>query len=50
MDLQKETNVEKLKSLAYDQMVALEQTQTNLRLINQRIAELSKETEAVEKK
>lgn len=35
--------VEQLKALAYDQMVSLERSQTNLRLIN---AELSKREEA----
>ena len=40
MDITKETNIEKLKSLAYDQMVQLEQTQQNLRILNARIGEL----------
>ena len=44
MDLSKETSVEKLKAAAFDLVVQLEQTQNNLRAINQRIAELSQET------
>ena len=44
MDLSKETNVEKLKSLAYDQMVQLEQIQQNLRILNARISDLQNET------
>ena len=43
MDITKETNIEKLKSLAYDQMVQLEQTQQNLRILNARIGELQSE-------
>ena len=35
--------LEALKALAYDQVLLLEQTQNNLRLINQEIAEKSKE-------
>ena len=41
MDLTKETNVDKLKSLAYDQVVQIETAQQNLRLLQQRIQELS---------
>ena len=49
MDLSKETSVEKLKALAYDQMAQLEVTQQNLRALNQRIAELSEPTETPKK-
>lgn len=49
MDLSKETNVEKLKALAYDQMVQLEQTQANLRILNARIGELQTNEEVVKK-
>ena len=49
MDITKETNIEKLKSLAYDQMVQLEQTQQNLRILNARIGELQTNAEVVKK-
>lgn len=42
MNLQQMT-LETLKSLAYDQLVQLEQTQQNLRLINEEIAKRVKE-------
>jgi len=42
MDL-KTMSLEKIKSLAYDQMVELERVQNNLRIINAEIAEKSKE-------
>jgi len=38
----KEMTLEALKALAYDQLALLEQTQVNLRLINEEIAEKSK--------
>ena len=47
MDLSKETNVEKLKALAYEQVVALETAQANLRAIQQRIAQLEAVVEPV---
>lgn len=40
MDLSKMTDLNELKAMAYDQVVALEQTQNNLRVINQRIEEV----------
>ena len=49
MDLTKETSIEKLKALAYDQMAQLEVTQNNLRALNQRIAELSEEAQKTTK-
>jgi len=49
MDLTKITDVKELKSLAYDQMAQLEQTQANLRMLNQRIAELNETTETPKK-
>jgi hypothetical protein len=49
MDLSKETNVEKLKAMAYDQLAQLEAVQSNLRALNARIAELSKEVESKQK-
>lgn len=35
----KELTIEQLKALAYDQMAILQQTETNLRTLNQLIAE-----------
>ena len=49
MDLQKITDIKELKSLAYDQMVQLEQTQQNLRILNARIGELQTNAEVVKK-
>ena len=50
MDISKITDVKELKSLAYDNLAQLEVTQTNLRALNERIAQLSKENEVVEAK
>ena len=44
INLEEKTVVE-LKGLAYDQMVALQQIQNNLNLINQQIEKKSKEPE-----
>lgn len=41
MDLNKLINITELKSMAYDQIAAKEQAEHNLRLINQRIVELT---------
>lgn len=49
MDITKITDVKELKSLAYDQMAQLEATQQNLRMLNQRIAELSQNAEVAKK-
>lgn len=47
----KSMTVEQLKSLAYDQMVLLQQAQNNLQILNAEIAEKSKPEEGkVEKK
>jgi hypothetical protein len=43
MDLQKVTDIKELKALAFDTLQALELQQNNLRLIQQRIAELEQE-------
>lgn len=43
MDISKETDVTKLKALAYDQLAQSEAIQSNLRALNARIAELSQE-------
>lgn len=40
MDLSKETDETKLKALAYEQVLTIETAQTNLRALQQRIAEL----------
>lgn len=45
-----ELSVQELKALAYDQLATLEVTQNNLKLINNRIAELSKPATAEEVK
>jgi hypothetical protein len=43
MDLNKETNVEKLKAMAFDAIQAMEVQQQNLRALQQRIAQLQEE-------
>ena len=45
MDISKEVDIVKLKSMAYDQLAQLEAVQANLRALNERIAQLSKEAE-----
>lgn len=45
MDLQKVTDVNELKALAYDTLQALEVQQNNLRLIQQRLAELEQKSQ-----
>lgn len=45
MDLQKITDVTELKALAYDTLQALEVQQNNLRMIQQRIAELEQDAQ-----
>ena len=40
MDITKITDLNELKALAYDTVLAIEQQQSNLRIIQQRIAEL----------
>lgn len=46
MDISQETDVTKLKALAFDQIALLEQTQGNIRALNNRIVELSQAEEA----
>ena len=46
MDLQKVTDLKELKALAFDTLQAIEVQQNNLRLIQQRIAELEQEQPA----
>lgn len=41
MDLSKLINLSELKAMAYDQIATKEQAEHNLRLINQRIVELT---------
>lgn len=43
MDLQKVTDIKELKALAFDTLQAIELQQNNLRLIQQRLAELEQE-------
>ena len=45
MDIAKVTNVIELKALAFDTLQAIEMQQNNLRLIQQRLAELEQEQE-----
>ncbi len=47
MNLNELNDIKELKSMAYDFLVAKEQAENNLRMINQRIAELQES--AVEK-
>lgn len=49
VDLDKITDQDKLKALAYDQMAMLEVTQANLRAINARLAQLGEEKEPAAK-
>jgi len=50
MDLSKETNVEKLKALAFDQIVAKETAEANIRMLNQKIIELEQNKDGIKKK
>lgn len=43
MDISKLTDLKELKAMAYEQVLALETAQTNLRLLQARIEEVSKE-------
>ena len=43
MDITKITDLNELKALAYDAILAIEQQQNNLRVIQQRIAQMSEE-------
>lgn len=40
MDISKLEDIKELKSLAYDQMLILEQTQKNLQIISSRISQI----------
>jgi methyl-accepting chemotaxis protein len=42
------SDIDKLKSMAYDQVVTLEQTQNNLNMINQRINQVTQDNTQVE--
>jgi hypothetical protein len=50
MDISTINDLNQLKAIAYDTMLALEQQQTNLRLIKQRIAEVEQEQAEPKKK
>jgi len=50
MNLQEMSDIKELKALAFDQMMILEQTQRNLQLINQRLAELQESASDIPKK
>ena len=47
MDISQITDVAQLKALAYDEMMKLEAAQSNLRLLNNRIAELQQQQQAM---
>ena len=49
MDLSKETNVDKLKAMAFDAIQAMEVQQQNLRALQQRIAQLEQEVKEAPK-
>ncbi len=44
MDIQKITDIKELKALAFDTLQAIEVQQNNLRIIQQRLAELEQQT------
>lgn len=50
MDISKETDQTKLKALAYEQMLAIQQSQQNLSILQTRIAELNAEVAKKETK
>ncbi len=50
MQLSEIKTVEQAKALAYEQVIAIEQAQTNLRMLQQRIVELEQESKTVPKK
>ncbi len=50
MDLTKITDVDKLKSMAYDQLVQKQIAEQNLQAINQRLEEVVKDQEKASKK
>lgn len=45
MDLTKITDIKEIKALAYDQIILIEQSTANLRMLQQRITELSAKPE-----
>lgn len=47
-DISQIINLSELKAMAYDQIAAKEQAEHNLRVINQRIVELTTQTETKE--
>ncbi|USN96734.1 MAG: hypothetical protein H6797_00845 [Candidatus Nomurabacteria bacterium] len=50
MDISSITDAKELKALAYDTLQAVEVQQNNLRLIQQRIAEIEQQAQETEKK
>lgn len=50
MDISKETNIEKLKALAYEQVIAKSQAEQNLAMLQSRIAQLDQEAKDTTKK
>lgn len=49
MDITKITDIDRLKSLAYDQMQLLNQSQQNLQVINARIQQVQEEPKVTKK-
>lgn len=45
MDISKTSDLKELKAMAYDMLVAKESAEGNLRLINQRIAQLQQKSQ-----
>lgn len=50
MDISAITDLNQLKAMAYDQLVILENAQNNLKLINQRLAEVEAEKKPTDNK
>jgi hypothetical protein len=50
MDLSQVTDINQLKAMAYDQIATKEQAENNLRMINQRIMEVSQQASDAETK
>lgn len=50
INLQEETSVEKLKALAYEQVLAKSQAEQNLAMLQGRIAQLDQEAKDIVKK
>ena len=49
MDISTITDIDKLKSLAYDALIAVEQQQQNLRIIQERIVQIEQDDQTKKK-